>query len=252
MKQLLLVGLRGPVMALLLFALCGPLSVAQTSPPAPAAPPPVAAGTEKAVGQAGGVAVRVKVQGPSEQETPLQVVCVFEYNADDIYRSPPALPAALNGLVHVDQALGGLLTELRRSGRFHGYEMETLLLETPPGSVKARQLLLVGLGDRHRIDFSSTMHKVGLVGMREALRLGVASYSHSSDLKDAGLDSPAGDVVRAVLEGALEAYRTQQFLAGRNAARPPSVQQLTLLAGPSFFAPSAEAAAKFVASYTGK
>jgi hypothetical protein len=40
------------------------------------------------------------VQGPSGQETPLQVACLFEYVEGDI-TTPPALPAALNGMLHL-------------------------------------------------------------------------------------------------------------------------------------------------------
>jgi hypothetical protein len=86
------------------------------------------------------------------------------------------------------------------------------------------------------------MRLVGAVGMREALRLGVSEYSHASDLKDAGVDSPTKNVAVATVSGALEALRTQRYLAGKGASPVPEVRTLTLLAGPSFIADTAAAA----------
>ena len=74
--------------------------------------------------------------------------------------------------------------------------------------------------------------------MREALRLGVTSYAHASDLKDAGIDSPTADVAGYVVAGAADAYRTQMFLKQRSASEPLTVTKLTLLSGPSFFSDS--------------
>lgn len=200
-------------------------------------------GASVIAGSKDGLAVEVKVASPSAQATPLQIACVFEYTEGDITQSPPALPSKLNGLVHVDEALKGLLTELRKSGRFAGHALETLLIIPPAGSMSAERLLLIGLGDRQAFT-PSLMKDVGRVGMREALRLGVESYSHASDLKDAGIDSPTGEVAVNVVSGALEAYGTQRFLAERQAGLAPGVQKLTLLAGPAFFGPTQEAVRK--------
>lgn len=72
--------------------------------------------------------------------------------------------------------------------------------------------------------------------MREALRLGVASYSHASDLKDAGMDSPTSEVARAVISGARDALAAQRYISDKGDGAAPSVHALTLLAGPAFFA----------------
>lgn len=214
----------------LLFLLCIPLFLCGES--ATQALPAV--GTQHRVGQAQGVDVDVLVQSPSAQATPLQIICVFEYMEGDIYNSPPALSKELNGLVHVDEALKGLFTELRKSGKFTGRSLETLLLVPPSNTLPAQKLLLIGLGNRN--DFKAeNMKWVGIVGMREALRLGVESYSHASDLKDAGISSPTGDVAGFVIQGALEAYKTQSYLKERNASAPLTVKKITLLAGPAYF-----------------
>jgi Cytosol aminopeptidase family, N-terminal domain len=204
-----------------------------------------AVGTLARAGAADGLAVDVKVAGPSTQATPLQVACVFEYVEGDITQ-PPALPAALNGMRHLDDSLHGLITELRKSGRFAGHALETLLIVPPKGTLAAERLLLIGLGKRQEFT-PALLQRVGAVGMREALRLGVAAYSHASDIKDAGVDSPTAASAQAVVTGALEALATQRYLADKGASAPPSVGSLTLLAGPAFFAETTAAVRELLA-----
>ncbi len=193
-----------------------------------------AVGSVANLGSVNGVEIEAVVQSPSAQETELQVVCLFEYTEGDIFNSPPALPKALNGMVHVDEALKGLITDLRKSNRFEGKLLETLLITPPSDSVAAKKLLLVGLGNRN--DFKpEIMRLVGVTGMREALRLGVSNYAHASDLKDSGISSPTAEVAGNVVLGALEAYRTQSYLKGKQASDALTVTKITLLAGPAYF-----------------
>ena len=192
-----------------------------------------AVGTHETLGRVEGLEIEAKVQSPSAQETPLQIVCLFEYTDGDLFNSPPALPKELNGMLHVDEALHGLISDLRKSGKFEGKALETLLIIPPDNTILAKKLLLIGLGNRN--DFKpERMRLIGVTGMREALRLSVPSYSHASDLKDAGIDSPTADVAGYVIEGALEAYRTQMGLKEQKASDPLTVTKVTLLAGPAY------------------
>jgi|GEM_PF-265500 len=193
-----------------------------------------ALGTREVLGNVNGLNLELKVQSPAEQTTELQVVCLFEYTEGDITTSPPALPKELNGLVHVDEALNGLITYLRQTGQFSGKSLETLLIDSPSNTLLAPKLLLIGLGNRN-IFQADNMRFVGITGMREALRLGVRNYSHASDLKDAGIDSPTAQVAGLVIQGALEAYATQDFLKQKGASAPLTVTKVTLLSGPAFF-----------------
>ncbi|MDB5146093.1 MAG: peptidase [Mucilaginibacter sp.] len=204
-----------------------------------AKPQLTAVGTTAVLGKADGITIEGKVQSPSGQATPLQIVCVFEYTEGDM-TSPQALPAAANGLLHVDQALKGLITDLRKSGKFAGHALETLLITPPKGSIPAQKLLLIGLGNRNEFT-PEIMTNVGRVGMREALRLGVSSYSHASDLKDAGIDSPTGTVAANVVKGALEAYETEEYLVSKKVTVHKPLTKVTLLAGQAFFTPSGDA-----------
>lgn len=208
-------------------------------------------GTTELLGRIDGVDIEVIVQSPSAQKTPLQIACLFEYVEGDIFNSPPALPKELNGMVHVDEALHGLITDLRKSNKFEGKFLETLLIVPPPNSIPAKKLLLIGLGNRN--DFKPEMMRlIGLTGMREALRLEVESYSHASDLKDAGIASPTADVAGYVIQGAIEAYRTQMYLKKQNAIQGLSITKVSLLTGPAYFEDSKEGAKKIITALSGK
>src|SRR6202000_1395468 len=100
--------------------------------------------------------------------------------------------------------LNGIITALRESGRFTGYAFETLLIDVPNGTISPKKLLLIGLGDRRKFD-PEIMITVGAIEMREALRLGVDSYAHASDLKDGGVDSPTALVAGNVFKVAINA-----------------------------------------------
>jgi cytosol aminopeptidase family protein len=173
---------------------------------------------------------------------------VFEYTDGDIFKSPPALPAAANGMVHLDTALNGIITDIRRSGRFTGHAFETLLLTPPLHAVAAKQVLLVGLGDR-RTFTPELMIAVAGVAMREALRLGVTRYAFASDLKDAGIDSPTSLVAGNIVKGTIEAYRTEHYLKSKGMAAYKPITKVTLLAGPAFFATAGEGIKEAVASF---
>lgn len=194
-----------------------------------------ASGTSKMWGKVDNVAVEGLVEGPSTTQTSLQIACVFEYTEGDIYLSPPALPESANGMVHLDRALNGLITELRKTGRFSGHTYETLLIIPPPGTLPAKRLLLIGLGDKARFN-PDLMIAIGEVALREALRLGVADFVFASDLKDAGVDSPTALVAGNVVRGIFQAYRVEEYLKSKNASHHQPLDKVTLLAGPAFFA----------------
>lgn len=210
-----------------------------------------AVNTQEILGKVEGVEIEAIVQSPSAQDTPLQIVCLFEYVEGDIFTSPPALPKELNGMVHVDEALHGLITELRKTNKFEGKQLETLLIIPPANTIAAKKLLLIGLGDRN--DFKpEIMRMVGVTGMREALRLGVKNYSHASDLKDAGIASPTSEVAGYVIQGAMEAYRTQMYLKKQNASDGLTVTKVSLLAGPAFFEDTKEGVKKIIDALSNK
>jgi hypothetical protein len=200
---------------------------------------PTPVGTSKIWGQLNGISIEGMVQGPATEVTPFQVACLFEYTEGDIFKSPPALRAELNGLVHLDKALNGLITEIRRTGKFSGHALETILIIPPKGTISASRLLLIGLGDRNAFN-PDLMKEVGVVSMREALRQGVSHYAFASDIKDAGIASPTGEVAGNIVRGAISAYRTQSYLKAKGMGSFTPVIKLTLLAGMNFFEDAGE------------
>lgn len=224
-------------------------AAAQQSPSSDTQVKAIAVGTSKVWGKVDGIMIEGLVQGPSAASTALQVVCVFEYSEGDIYTSPPALAPPLNGMVHLDEALHGQITEIRKTGKFTGHAFETLLISPPPGTIKAGKLLLIGLGDRNQFS-PGLMISVGRVAMREALALGVSNFAFASDLKDAGIDSPTALVAGNVTRGIMEAYRTQLYLKSKKLAIFKPVAKVTLLAGPAFFVTAGEGIKKVIAALT--
>ncbi|KQM41924.1 M17 family peptidase N-terminal domain-containing protein [Chryseobacterium sp. Leaf201] len=192
-----------------------------------------AVGTTKNWGTVDGVSIVGLVQGPSAAVADLQIACVFEYTDGDIF-NPPALPKDLNGMVHLDEALKGIITDVRKTGKFKGHALETLLITPPKGSLSSKKLLLIGLGDRNSFN-AELMKEVGSVAVREALKLQVKTASFASDLKDAGIDSPTALVAGNVVLGAFDAYRIQSYLNEKHFSDKIKLQKLILLAGPSFF-----------------
>lgn len=192
-----------------------------------------AIGTSKNWGSVDGISMIGLVQGPSSADAQLQVACVFEYTDGDIFNAP-ALPANLNGLVHLDEALKGELTKIRQTGQFQGHALETILITPPSGSMSAKKLLLIGLGDRNKFT-PDLMTSVGEVAAREAMRLGVSNFAFASDLKDAGIDSPTALVAGNVVRGIVHANRSESYLKEHKLSTTKKLEKVYLLAGPAFF-----------------
>lgn len=192
-----------------------------------------AVGTSKNWGSVDGISMIGLVQGPSSADAQLQVACVFEYTEGDIFNAP-ALPAKLNGLVHLDEALKGELTKIRQAGQFQGHALETILITPPSGSMSAKKLLLIGLGDRNKFT-PDLMTSVGEVAAREAMRLGVSNFAFASDLKDAGIDSPTALVAGNVVRGIVHANRSENYLKEHQLSTTKKLEKVYLLAGPTFF-----------------
>ena len=121
---------------------------------------------EKAFDAPNKVKVKVRMEGPYTADVPLQVVCYFKYTPEGAKRMGGAP-------VELDKRLGGVIASLRERGEFTGDQLETLLIIPPKDSIKAKGLLLVGLGDEDALS-PKLMEAVGRVALREAARLGVS------------------------------------------------------------------------------
>src|SRR6266550_563933 len=87
-----------------------------------------------------GLPVIIRMQGPYDADVPLQIVCYFKRTDSSDQRMAGAP-------VELDKRLGGVIGALRSREEFSGDALETLLIDVPAGTIKAKRLLLIGLGD---------------------------------------------------------------------------------------------------------
>ncbi len=174
------------------------------------------------------VTLKVRMEGPYTADVPLQVVCYFKYTADGAKKMTGAP-------VELDKHLGGVIASLRERGEFVGDELETLVITPPEGSIKAKALLLVGLGDESKLSLD-TMERVGKVALREAARLGAKKVAFAPLLRDQGNSTlKTGDVEVAVVRGVLLAYDTDRRMQKEKLAKEYTLSEWWVEAGPAYF-----------------
>ncbi len=137
--------------------------------------------------------------------------------------------------MELDRRLGGVIASLRQRGEFKGESFETLLLDVPPGLIKPKRLLLIGLGSESDLSLAR-MEAVGRTAVREAVRIGARQVAFAPLIKDAGNDAlAAGDVENAVILGMLLAYDSQQRLQAQGFAQPHRLDAWIVESGPTYF-----------------
>lgn len=193
---------------------------------------------ETAIAAPNGVTIKVRMQGPYDIETPLQVVCYFRHKEGG--------DKTLGAAVELDKRLRGVIASLRDRKEFVGNELETLLLSPPDGTIKAKRLLLVGLGEEDMISLDK-MEGVGRVALREAGRLGVNRAAFAPLIRDQGNGKfPTSDVAKSVLTGMLLAYDTEKRLVKEGLAKDFSLEEWVQEAGPQYFDETVAAARQAV------
>jgi hypothetical protein len=137
--------------------------------------------------------------------------------------------------VELDKRLGGVIAALRERGEFVGDQLETLLIIPPKDSIKAKALLLVGLGDEDALSLK-LMEAVGRVSLREAARLSVSRVAFAPLLRDQGSSKlGTGDVETAVVRGMLLAYDTEKRLQKEGLSKEFTFDEWNVEAGPAYF-----------------
>jgi hypothetical protein len=183
---------------------------------------------EKAFDAPNKVKIKVRMEGPYTADVPLQVVCYFKYTPERAKRMSGAP-------VELDKHLGGVIASLRERGEFVGDQLETMLITPPRGSIKAKALLLVGLGDEDALSLE-LMEAVGKVSLREAARFGVSRVAFAPLIRDQGNTKiGTGEVERAVVRGMLLAYDTEKRLQKEGLAKAFSLDEWNVEAGPTYF-----------------
>jgi hypothetical protein len=183
---------------------------------------------ERALDAPNNVKVKVRMEGPYTADVPLQVVCYFKYTPEGAKRMSGAP-------VELDKRLGGVIGALRERGEFVGDQLETILITPPTGSIKAKALLLVGVGDEDALSLN-LMEAVGRVSLREAVRLGVSRVAFAPLIRDQGNSKlGTGEVETAVVRGMLLAYDTEKRLRKEGLSKEFTLDQWNVEAGPMYF-----------------
>jgi hypothetical protein len=166
--------------------------------------------------------VTVLAQSPADTKTELQIFCLFRSSPEN----------QLHGsLIEIDEKLHGLLTQVRQPGLFGGELGETMLLTPPSGSLAAKKVLIIGLGDSSTFT-PERMYLAGKIAFREASRLGIAHPFFAPTVLDGGVSGfPTGAVAYQVVRGLRDALATETILRRASATAIPAVVDVTFLAG---------------------
>jgi hypothetical protein len=182
---------------------------------------------EKSFEGANHLRIKIKEVVPGGQPSSVQVICYLKHKSTG--------DATLAAIVDFDRELGGIVRLLRDSGQFEGYPLETLYFDSPKDSIKAKGVLLVGVGDEERLSLD-TMRNVGAVAIRNAMLLNASSVSFAAALQDQSVKKlDVGDVAEAVVTGAILAYDTDKRIQQRGLLPQHSIDIWTYEAGPAFF-----------------
>lgn len=168
--------------------------------------------------------VDVLVESPAVTKTDLQAICLFQSDPSHTFRG---------SLTEIDQKLGGLLSQIHKANLFSGALGETLVIAPKPGTIPARRLLLIGLGDMDTFS-PQREQQVGFIVFEEAERLGVNHPYFAPTVLDGGkTGTDTGEVAQQFLSGFLRAKAIQDVLRSAGASAGTSPRSLTFLAGPT-------------------
>jgi hypothetical protein len=211
--------------------------------PVPAQPQAVGVATQERPAEIqipnGPLPIRILVQSPADTVTDLQVICLFQSSPSN----------SLHGsLIEIDEKLKGLLERVRKPPLFRGELGETILITPPAGSLNARKLLVIGLGDSETFA-PQRMELVGSILCREANRLGVAHPFFAPTILDGGVTKfGTGQVSEQVVSGFLRAAHMERALIDAGASQGQTVQDLTFLAGPTHASDTQQGIEKAIAA----
>ena len=171
--------------------------------------------------------VKVVSQSPADTATDLQIICLF--------RSSPV--NTLHGaLIETDEKLKGTIQAMRGPALFKGELGETVLLTPPAGTLAAKRLLIIGLGDSQTFT-PERMRTVGEIAFMEADRLGISHPSFAPTVIDGGVTKfTTAQVSYQVVLGFLDALATERLLESKGAAGGSKVTDFIYLAGVKYAA----------------
>ena len=169
-----------------------------------------------------GFPVDVLIQGPADAETELQIICLFHSDPSN----------TLHGsLIEMNKKLQGLLDVIRTPSLFAGQQGETLLIVPKSGTIPARKLLIIGLGDSNSFT-PAVMNLVGSIAFNESSRLGITHPFFAPTVLDGGVSGfNTGEIAEQFMRGFLRARNIENRLQSLGEAPATTVERLTFLAG---------------------
>jgi hypothetical protein len=205
-------------------------------------PSGVAAPTEIKISN-GPIPIRVLVQSPADSATDLQIICLFASTTEN----------TLHGsLIEMNDKLSGLLDRIRHPNLFRGELGETLLIAPSAGTISAKRLLIIGLGDSETFT-AERMDQVGSIVYRESNRLGVADPYFAPTILDGGVTKFAtGEISEQFMRGFLRAANTERILKDANDSTAGTMQDFTFLAGQAHASDTKQGIERAIAAVTTK
>jgi hypothetical protein len=198
---------------------------------------------EKALDAPNHVKINVRMEGPYTADVPLQIVCYFKY-------TPEAVKRMSGAPVELDKRLGGVIASLRERGEFAGARLETLCIMPPKNSIKAKALLLIGLGSEDELSLNF-LEDVGRTAVRVAATRGVNRVGFAPLIRDQGSTKlSAGAVETAIVRGMLLAYDTDKRMQQEGLAVPFTLDEWNVEAGPQYFDETVTAVEKAIQQAT--
>jgi hypothetical protein len=126
--------------------------------------------------------------------------------------------------------LKGLLDRIRSPTLFHPELGEPVLLVPPAGSLAARNLLIIGLGDSQTFT-PRRLELVGSIAYNESNRLRVTHPFFAPTVLDGGISKyTTGQESEEFITSFLGAERTEKRFQAAGASKGPVIQGLTYLA----------------------
>ena len=184
------------------------------------------------VGEIEGIRFNVVAWATANAEVELSFACMFE-------REMPGTSLS-GGLLKLDGALEGALTNFRQAGLFRAQEMETLLLRYLPREIRAGLVMVIGLGDPQTLG-PEVLERALRVAAREAVRLGVKTVAFAPDLLDAGHTQQSTTYsASAMLRGVIGALEAERQLSLLRLAPPLQLTEWFFDAGTAHIAAAAE------------
>lgn len=174
--------------------------------------------TEQAqIGSWRGVQLGLAVWDAAKADVDVSFACMF---AHELAGEGPA-----GGLRHLDDALGGALTNLRREGRFRAEPLDMLRINGPPTAIAAGAIILLGLGDPAAWTPALT-GRAAATAIQVASLQGAKSAAFAPSILDAGFPKDATvDLPFAMMEAVLDAIDLQDRVAVLGLAEPSTLRR---------------------------